>query len=95
MYSSRFFNYVERNYTTTRRKALAMVYALHKFKQYLLGNMFTFYVDHMALVYLVNKSHVLNRLTKWLLLSLEYDFKILYKPGRSHLMANALNRLPN
>jgi hypothetical protein len=26
---------------------------------------------------------------------LDYDFKIVYKPGRSHLMANALSRLPN
>jgi hypothetical protein len=26
---------------------------------------------------------------------MEYDFKIVYKPGRSHLMANILNRLPN
>ncbi len=26
-----------------------MVYALHKFRHYMLGNMFTFYVDHMAL----------------------------------------------
>jgi hypothetical protein len=27
-----------------------MVFALHKFKHYLLGNKFVFYVDHMALV---------------------------------------------
>jgi hypothetical protein len=26
---------------------------------------------------------------------LEYDFKIAYKPNRSHLMANVLSRLPN
>ncbi len=26
---------------------------------------------------------------------MEYDFKIVYKPGRFHLMANVLNRLPN
>jgi hypothetical protein len=32
-----------------------MVFALHKFKHYLLGNKFMFYVDHMALVYLLNK----------------------------------------
>jgi hypothetical protein len=32
-----------------------MVYALHKFKHYLLSNKFTFYVDHMALLYLINK----------------------------------------
>jgi hypothetical protein len=64
-----------------------MVYALHKFKHYLLNNKFTFYVDHMILVYLINK--------KWNLLFLEYNFKIIYKLGRSHLMANALSRLPN
>jgi hypothetical protein len=26
---------------------------------------------------------------------LEYDFKIIYKPGRSHLMVDAFNRLRN
>ncbi len=55
MYSSKLFNYVEQNYTTTTKKALAMVYALHKFRHYLLGNKFTFFVDHMVLTYLVNK----------------------------------------
>jgi hypothetical protein len=32
-----------------------MVYALYKFKHYLLCNKFIFYVDHLALVDLVNK----------------------------------------
>jgi hypothetical protein len=32
-----------------------MVFSLHNFKHYLLSNKFVFYVDHMALVYLVNK----------------------------------------
>ncbi len=52
---SRLFYSTKRNYTTTKKKALAMVYALHKFWHYLLGNGFTFYVNLMALVYLVNK----------------------------------------
>jgi len=55
IYASRLLNKVEQNYTTTKIEALAMVYALHKFKHFLLGNKFVFYVDHMALVYLVNK----------------------------------------
>jgi hypothetical protein len=29
---------------------MAMVFALHKFRHYLLGNKFVSYVDHMALV---------------------------------------------
>ncbi len=51
-----------------------MVYVLHKFKQFLLGNKFVFYVDHMVMVYLVNKPHVLRRITRWFLLFIEYEF---------------------
>jgi hypothetical protein len=72
-----------------------MVYALYEFKHYLLGKQFVFYVDHMALVYLVNKPQFFGRIATRLLLFLEYDFKIVYKPRKSHLMANALNKLPN
>jgi hypothetical protein len=72
-----------------------MVYALHKFKHYLLDNQFVFYVDHMALMYLVNKPQVSGIIVRWLLLFLKYDFKIVYKLGRSHLMAYVLSRLPN
>jgi len=55
MYASKLLNSDERNYTTTERETLAMVYALHKSIHYLLGNQFVFYVDHMVLVYLINK----------------------------------------
>ncbi len=72
-----------------------MVSILFMFIHYLLGNKFVFYVVHMALMYLVNKLHVSNMLAKWLLLFLKYNFKIIYKLGRSHLMANVLNRLSN
>ncbi len=82
--------------TLVQREALTMVYVLHKFRHYyLLGNRFTFYVDHMTLVYLVNKPQVFGKLARWFLLFLEYDFKIIYKPSRSHLMVDALSRLPN
>jgi hypothetical protein len=45
---------------TTKRETLAMVNALHKFWYYLLGNKFTFYMDHMDLLYLVNKTQSSN-----------------------------------
>ncbi len=64
MYASRLLNIIEQNYNTIERKALAMVFALHKFRHYLLGNKFVFYVDHMALVYLVNKPHVSRKITR-------------------------------
>ena len=54
-FASRKLSLVEKNYTTTERKGLEMVYALHKFIHYLLGGHFKMYTDHSALKYLVNK----------------------------------------
>jgi hypothetical protein len=72
-----------------------MVFALYKFKHYLLGNKFVFYVNHMALVYLVNKPQVLGRIVEWLLLFPEYDFVVMHKLGRTHVVVDALSRLPD
>ena len=69
-----------------------MVYAVNKFCHYLLGNKFIFYVDHLALQYLVNKPQGLGRLARWLLLFVEFDFKVVYKPGKIHDVADALSR---
>ncbi len=62
MYVSRLLNRVKHDYNTIKEQALIMVFVLHKFRHYLLGNKFVFYVNHMALVYLVNKSQVSRRI---------------------------------
>jgi hypothetical protein len=79
MYASRSLNLPEQNYIIIEKEALVMVYALHKFKHYLLGNRFVFYVDHMALMYLVNKPQVSGIIIRWLPLFLESDFNIVYQ----------------
>jgi hypothetical protein len=38
IYAFRLLNKIKHNYTTTYRKPLAMVYVLHKFRHFLLGN---------------------------------------------------------
>ena len=91
-YASRLLSKAEKNYTTTEQEALAMVYAVNKFHHYLLGNKLIFYVDHLALQYLVNKPQVSNRLAWWLLLFLEFDFKVIYKPGKIQSVVDALSR---
>ena len=50
----------ERNYTTTEREALAVVYSCKKFRHYLLGYKVIFHTDHDSLKYLVNKAHSLG-----------------------------------
>ncbi len=69
-----------------------MVYALHKNRHYLLGNKFIFYVDHMALLYLVQKPQVSRRIARRLLLFLEYDLPVIYKPN-SHFVADTLSQI--
>jgi hypothetical protein len=44
---------VERNYSTTEHECLAMVFSVKFFWHYLLLNHIVFFVDHMALRYLV------------------------------------------
>ena len=69
-----------------------MVYALNKYRHYLLGNKFFFFVDHMALVYIVNKLKVSSRIAQWLLLFLEYNFIMVYKLDKTHGIVDALSR---
>ncbi len=95
VYTSRLLNKAKQNYSTTKRKDLTMVFVLHKFKHYIMGNKFVLYVDHMALVYIVNKPHVSRKVVRWLLLFLKYDFIILYKLSKIHVATDTLLRLPD
>jgi hypothetical protein len=95
VYVFKLLNRTKQNYSTTQRKALAMIFALHKFKHYFLGNKFVFYVRLMALVYLVNKPHVSRKIVKWLLFFLKYGFTIVYMPCKTHVLIDALSRLPD
>ena len=81
------------NYTTTERESLAMVYALQKFRHYLLGGHFKMFTDHFALKNLVNKPVLGRRICRWLLLFQEYDFEIVVKPGRMNKGPGHLSRL--
>jgi hypothetical protein len=60
-------------------EALAMVFAFHKFKHDLLDNKIVFYINHVALAYLMNKPQVSSCIVRKLLLFLEYEFKVVYK----------------
>lgn len=86
---------VEQNYTTTERKGLRMVYALQKFRYYLLANPFIFYIDHQALMYLVNKPLLRGRISCWLMLFQEFTFRIIIKLGEAHIILDQLSRMHN
>jgi hypothetical protein len=92
-FASRQLIAAEKNYTTTEREALGMIFAVQKFRHYLLGYPFVFYVDHDALKYLINKPDLSGRLARWVLLLQEFTFTIVVRPGKSHGNADHISRL--
>ena len=92
-YASRKLNRVERNYSTTEWEGLGMVFSLQNFWHYLLANPFTFYTDHQALKYLVNKPLHHGRICRWILLFQEFEFEVVVRLGKSNVGPNHLSRV--
>ena len=67
-FSSKKLSKAEKNYSTTEHEGLAMVYAVHKFRHYLLGGNFKMYINHSELKYLVKKPVLGGKICRWLLL---------------------------
>ncbi len=74
----------EQNYGQIEKEALALVFAVRKFHRYLYGRRFTLLTDHKPLLSIFGSktgvsAHSANRLQRWELSLLSYDFKIEYR----------------
>ena len=85
----------EKNYSTCEREALAVMFALKKFRVHLLSaEPFTLVTDHQALQYAFKRKNVHGRLARWLDTLAEYEFTIQYRPGILNGAADYLSRKP-
>ena len=75
-YTSKTLNEVQRNYTTTENELLAVVFALDKFRAYLVGSFIVVFTDHSALKHLLTKHDAKARLIRWILLLQEFNLHI-------------------
>ena len=81
----------QQRWFTPKRELWGLMWAMEKFKYYLLGRHFIARVDHRPLVSMMNKG--LNRLTKgWIDTILKFDFTTEYFPGEQNHLADALSR---
>ncbi|RVW84644.1 Transposon Ty3-I Gag-Pol polyprotein [Vitis vinifera] len=83
----------QRNYTTTEKELLAVVFALDKFRAYLVGSSIVVFTDHSALKYLLTKQDAKARLIRWILLLQEFNLQIRDKKGVENVVADHLSRL--
>jgi cobalamin biosynthesis protein CobD/CbiB len=95
VFASRKLSNLEQNYNTTEREGLAMVYALQKFRHYLLGKHFKMFTDHSTLKYLVSKPMLGGRICRWLLLFQEFNFEVIVKSGKLNAGPNHLSKITN
>ena len=83
-----------RDYSSTKIEFLALKWSVcEKFKDYLLGLKFMVYTDNNPLVY-VKTSKLGVAQIQWLSKLALYDFDIVYRTGKSNLVADALSWRP-
>ena len=97
-FASRTLSGAERNYSSLDREALAIVFGVLKFHQYLYARRFTLYTDHRPLQHIFGASDTpktaANRLQRWSVTLSAYNYDIKYRPARFNGSADSLSRLP-
>ena len=93
-YASRTLNKTEERYSTTEKEFLAIVWAVKHFRPYLYGRKFKMFTDHQPLTFsFTNANH---RIIRGKLALEEFDYELIYKPGKQNVVADALSRVnPN
>lgn len=86
-YLSRSLTRNERNYSTTERERLAVLWATERLRCYLEG-----YTDHHSLVWLNNLRELTGRLAHWAVRMQQFGFEIIHCKGRDHLVPDMLSR---
>ncbi|ETO04417.1 hypothetical protein RFI_32980, partial [Reticulomyxa filosa] len=81
---------------TSEKELYALVYAIQKWRHYLLLRKFIAYTDHKNLssLFKLSGKHANSRLSRWALLLSEFSFEARYFPGRDNTIADFLSRHP-
>jgi hypothetical protein len=93
-YASRTLRPYEKNFNTSKKETLAIIYAISHFHDFLFGREFILYCDNKALQYLFNNELSHRVLNEWLQILNTYDFKVVHIPGKENGIADALSRIP-
>lgn len=98
-FCSRSLSPAERKYSVLDKEALALVYSVKYFHQYLYGREFRLRTDHRGLIYIFGETKGLpamsaQRLQRYAVFLQGYNYKIEYIKGENNVHADILSRSP-
>ena len=98
-YASRTLAAAERNYSQIDKEALAILFGVKKFHQYVYGRHFVINTDHKPLLGLLGEAKPIPkqaspRMLRWAITLSGYDYNLRYRKGCLHSNADGLSRLP-
>lgn len=94
-FASKALTPTEQRYANIERELLAVVFGCTRFHTYVFGSSFTIQSDHKPLENIQHKNlaDTPPRLQRMMLRLQPYNFKVVYRPGKEMLLADALSRL--
>lgn len=98
-FASRSLTAAERNYAQIDREALAIVFGVKRFHQYLYGRKFVLWTDNKPLSHIVSMekgipSMAAARIQRWCLQLAAYNYDVRHRAGSKQGNVDALSRLP-
>ena len=87
-YASKSLESAQRNYATTKKEFLAVVFACDKFRSYIVDSKVIVHTDHAAIKHLMEKKDAKPRLIRWVLLLQEFDLRITDRKGPGNPVAD-------
>lgn len=92
-FASRTLNKSEENFSATEKEMLAIYWALKVFRNYIYGQKFIVITDHQPITFSLSAKNINAKLKRWKSFLEEHDYEIIYKPGRTNVVADALSRI--
>lgn len=93
IFISRTLNETEQNYAANEKEALAIVWSLQHLRNYIYGVAdLTIYTDHQPLTFAISEKNPNLKIKRWKTMIEESGAKVVYKPGKQNVVADALSR---
>lgn len=92
-FASRTLSKTEEGCSVSEKEMLAIFWALQIFRNYLYGAKIQFLTDHQPLTFALFSRNTNAKLKRWKAYLEEHAYKIVYKPGKGNVVADALSRI--